>query len=190
MKELWARFGSKGIGLEEDSVELLTQELSGLDLNGFFNQVVRGTGELPLTEMLESFGVKLSRRKPETSKDLGGKKGTGKFLPSLDIIVASASDGAKVKVVHDNGAAQKAGLSAGDTIIALDGIKLTSQNLEKRLGRYQVGEEVLLHVFRRDELFERKVVLGEDRDFVHYFELIDDCSDDVKKRRAKWLQGV
>ena len=190
MKELWARFGAKGIGLEEDSVELLTEELSGLDLKVFFNDVVRGTGELPLTEMLEKFGVKLSRRKPETSKDFGGKKGTGKSLPSLDIIVASASDGVKVKVVHDGGAAQKAGLSAGDTIIALDGIKLTAKNIEKRLERYQVAEEVHLHVFRRDELFERKVVLGEDRDFAHYFELIDDCSDDVKKRRESWLKGV
>ena len=186
MKALWAQFSKTG--LEEDAVEKVTQEVSGLDLQEFFDQLVRGTGELPLKEMLAEFGVSVHRRKADSLKDLGGKKGSGKSHPSLDIMTGSASDGVKIRVVHDGGAAQRAGLSAKDVIIAVDGIKVTNQNLEKRLERYEIGDEILVHGFRRDELFERRVVLGEDRDFVHYLEWMDDCSEEVQERRKKWLE--
>ena len=185
MKELWRRYHKTG--LEEDAVEKLTAELSGLELSDYFNQLVRGTGELPLKELLASFGIALHRRKPNSLKDVGGKKGTATARASLDIMTASASDGVKIRVVHDGGAAQIAGLSSGDIIIAIDGIKVTNQSLEKRLERYQVGDEIQLHAFRRDELFTRRVQLGEDRDFVHYLEWMDDCSEEVRARRAAWL---
>ena len=185
MKELWKRYHQTG--MEEDAVEKLAQELSGLDLRAFFDQLVRGTGELPLRELLAQFGISLHRRKPDSLKDLGGKKGSGKSTPSMDIMIGSASDGVKIRVVHDGGAAQIAGLSAGDVIIAIDGIKVNNQNLEDRLSRYEVGDELQVHAFRRDELFERKVTLRDDRDFVHYLEFMDDCSEDIQARRIAWL---
>jgi predicted metalloprotease with PDZ domain len=54
--------------------------------------------------------------------------------------------------VLDQGAAQQAGLSAGDCILALDGIRVDIKSMDKRLAEYAPGDKVAAHVFRRDEL--------------------------------------
>ena len=55
--------------------------------------------------------------------------------------------------VTEDGALQRAGLSAGDVIIAVDGLKLGQAQLEARLSRAAVGERLSVHAFRRDELY-------------------------------------
>jgi predicted metalloprotease with PDZ domain len=71
----------------------------------------------------------------------------------------------KLTNVHEGGPAHKAGLSAGDIIVALDGLRVTGHpsNLETLLSRYKVGDKVTVHVFRRDELMEFALTLQGDR---------------------------
>jgi predicted metalloprotease with PDZ domain len=54
---------------------------------------------------------------------------------------------------------QQAGLSAGDVVIAVDGLKLNLAQLEKRLLHAAVGEVWRLHAFRRDELNQFEISL-------------------------------
>jgi predicted metalloprotease with PDZ domain len=61
--------------------------------------------------------------------------------------------------VYDDGPAQAAGVSAGDVLLALDGIKLDGGNLDKLLERRSPGEVVRVHAFRRDELMEFELTL-------------------------------
>jgi predicted metalloprotease with PDZ domain len=61
--------------------------------------------------------------------------------------------------VVEQGALQQAGLSAGDVIIAVDGIRLNQAGLDSRLLRASVGDVWRLHAFRRDELHQFEVVL-------------------------------
>ena len=61
--------------------------------------------------------------------------------------------------VFDGGAAQKAGLAAGDIIFAIDGLRVTPENSDAALGRHRVGETVPVHAFRRDELHVLNVTL-------------------------------
>ena len=49
-------------------------------------------------------------------------------------------------------AAQAAGLSAGDVIVAVNGIRTGAGGLDAAVGRLRPGDSVELHVFRRDEL--------------------------------------
>jgi predicted metalloprotease with PDZ domain len=62
--------------------------------------------------------------------------------------------------VFDGTPAQQAGLSAGDTLVALDGLRITGGNLDKLLLRYRPGDRVQLHAFRRDELMRFDVTLA------------------------------
>ena len=48
VRELWRRYGARGIGVPEDGFEQLAAELSGLDLATFFASAVRGTEDPPL----------------------------------------------------------------------------------------------------------------------------------------------
>ena len=62
VRELWLRYGARGIGVPEDGFEQLAAELSGLDLEPFFASAVRGTDDPPLKELLAEFGVALEMR--------------------------------------------------------------------------------------------------------------------------------
>ena len=51
-----------------------------------------------------------------------------------------------------HGVAHKAGLSAGDVIVAIDYLRVDADNLKEVLSRYQQKQLAIVHVFRRDEL--------------------------------------
>jgi predicted metalloprotease with PDZ domain len=147
MRAMWQRYGRSfyaeganlGRGITEAQVERLFDEVTGLKLKRFFDRYVRGTDDLPLEKLLMPFGIALSG---------SGKKAK----PALGIRTARDGGDCKLLNVYENGAAQRAGLSAGDVLVALDGLRVSATNLEALLARYRIGDAVALHAFRRDEL--------------------------------------
>ena len=65
----------------------------------------------------------------------------------------------KIANVFDGGAAQAAGLSAGDMLVAIDGLKASASSFDKLLARRLAGDSAEIHVFRRDELMRFEVEL-------------------------------
>ena len=85
--------------------------------------------------------------------------------PSLGIKTVTEGDSIRLATVFDDGAAQAAGLASGDVLIALDGLRVTPASLERMLARYQPGDILKIHAFRRDELMEFSLRLAApDRD--------------------------
>lgn len=153
MRQLWERHGKKGIGVEEEGIfelvaELATDRISieeGQRIANWLRSAVHDTADLPLASLLEPFGVAY---KAETASD----------APNLGVRMASGAE-PKIGVAYEDGAAQTAGLSAGDVLVAFDGLQITNNNLDAMLERRQPGETVRIHAFRRDELMEFDVVL-------------------------------
>ncbi|MFC0402272.1 M61 family metallopeptidase [Paraburkholderia rhizosphaerae] len=144
MRALWQRYGrdfyrGKPVGVEESDVEALFAEATGADLADLFAHGVHGTRDLPLAQLLAPAGIELVPDAGTNAK------------PSLGARARSGAECA-LAVVYDGGAAQKAGLSAGDVLVALDGLRVTGSNLDALLGRYVPGAKVEVHAFRRDEL--------------------------------------
>jgi predicted metalloprotease with PDZ domain len=83
-------------------------------------------------------------------------------LPTLDVRTRKQGDHVVLATVFEHGAAHQGGLSAHDTLIAIDGVRIDSVNnsLESVLARHLSGERVKVHVFRRDELREFSVKLA------------------------------
>ena len=72
------------------------------------------------------------------------------------------SEGALVSEVVENSAASKAGIEAGDVIIAIDDNKVSSfSDLSKYLDDYKVGDTVTITVTRDNHLKDFKVTLEE-----------------------------
>jgi predicted metalloprotease with PDZ domain len=159
MRALWRRYGRAGIGVPEDGVERVAEEVSGLKLGTLFGRWLRSTAELPLEEMLATVGVEMEVRPAESASDRGGRPAarSAAALASRAVLGArTAADGNDVKLTHvlDGGAALAAGLAAGDVIVAMDGIRVAPETFEGRLGQLKPGDRARLHVFRRDELHE------------------------------------
>lgn len=155
MRALWQRFGrdfyksGEGIGVAESGVESLFEEVTGLKLKRFFERYVHGTEDLPLAKLLTPFGV-----------EFADKRKCAK--PGLGIRTSRDGNDCKIANVYEGGAAHQAGLSAGDILAALDGVRVTASNLDALLGRYRPEDDVVLHVFRRDELMMFGATLAPD----------------------------
>ncbi|WP_075794470.1 M61 family metallopeptidase [Massilia putida] len=160
MLALWDRFGRDfyqgngkgGRGLTEQDVESLFDEVSGVRLKNMFERYIRGTEDIPLAKLYAPFGVKVTEERKSAK-------------PSLDAGIGRDAAGAKLNQVHEGGAAHQAGLSAGDVLIAVDGLRVNGNpsNLDQLFARYRVGDKVTVHAFRRDELMTFDVTLQGDR---------------------------
>ena len=138
IREIWRRFGQTGTGLGEDDIRKIAEELSGIDLKRFFAQAVHGTADLPLKELLVPFGILLEWEAMKT--------------PSLGI--KTQTDGKDLRIIHvyDEGPAQRAGIGAGDILLAINGLRVTPLSMDRQLSRFRPGEKISIHAFRRDEL--------------------------------------
>ena len=160
MRRLWQTFLDKGRGVEANEIQQLVSELAGADLGDFLHALIYGTEELPLPQLLAAAGIEVTQRYASNAQDKGGKSATGK-LPDVDVGAALKEGDAGLAVlrVSEDGALQRAGVSAGDAIIAVDGLKLSQAQFEGRLLRASAGDVWQLHAFRRDELHVFEVIL-------------------------------
>ncbi len=162
MRSLWRNTGrdfyklaltGQQQGVTEAEVEALIEQMSGIKMKSFFERYVRGTHDVPLDKLYTDFGVVL-----EDKRKL--------HKPGLGVRFSRDGNDCKLASVYSGHAAHQAGLSAGDIVIAVDGLRVTAadaaNDLAKLLGRYQPGASVVLHVFRRDELMQFTVCLQPD----------------------------
>lgn len=156
MRALWRRYGrdfysdgsKAGRGVTESELEALFDDVTGLSLKPLLDRAVKGTQDLPLEAVLQQFGVSLNNK--------------NKQRVSLAVRTTRDGNDCKLASVYENGVAHQAGLSAGDVLVALDGIRVTAGNLDALLARYRSGDAVTVHAFRRDELMAFQVLLKPD----------------------------
>jgi len=165
MRALWRRYGKPGVGVPEDGVERLAEEVTGVKLRPFFDRALRSTTDLPLESMLATVGVDVEVRPAESAGDRGGRPaatGAPALAERATLGARTAGEGGDLKLTHvlDGGPAQAAGLAAGDVLFALDGLRATPKTIESLLGRHRSGDTVRVHAFRRDELLELEVRLA------------------------------
>ncbi len=133
----------QGVQVSERSIAELCQQLTGRDWSEALALMVDTTNDLPLQSLLAQFGVNLNI-KPDKTLALGLK-------------LQDKAEGVLLQQCRREGSAAKAGLSAHDVIIAVNGIKAT----EKLIHAAAKGSNSLqIHAFRRDELMQFVVDTG------------------------------
>jgi len=196
MRLLFQRYGDnadgRAPGVPEDGIEKVASEVAGIDLQPFFDEYLRGTNDVPLGGLLEAYGIRYQTRPLDSDNDAGGKAGKkdADKRGTLNVSLGGGDDGAHLSVVHDNGAAQAAGLSAGDVIIAVDGLKVGKSTLNRVIGERAVGERVHLHAFRRDELFEVDVVVMAPEKKAAWLSIDEKSTPAQTARRTAWLSSA
>ncbi|MTW19768.1 M61 family metallopeptidase [Allochromatium palmeri] len=195
MRELWRVHGRTGVGVEERGVEVVASVVTGLDLTGFFAQVLDSTAELDPTELLASVGIALRMRPSRDDKDLGGhveRLEPIEAKPKLTLGVRLRSGETLIQNVLSDGAGERAGLAPGDQLLAVEGLRVTPANLETLVARAagRRGAPVVLHVFRRDELLTLTAHPLPAPEDTCELSLLDDVPEAVKQARAHWLSSV
>ncbi len=178
MRQLWCRYGQVEQPVPERALEQLSQKLSGLNLAPFFDQMIRGTEDPPLAELLAAFGIEAQLCLAPPNSDRAG----------VSFGVRLASGSAQVQTVFEGTPAQLAGIAAGDVLVALDGLRVEPQDFDRALSAYVPGDKIRVHVFRRDELMELELTLVER--VADTWVLRPYAGDDEAKmaRRKAWLR--
>ena len=189
MRELWRLHGKTGLGVSEGGLEQLVHEVTGLDFSGFFDAVIRGTDDPPLAELLSGVGIEFDLRAAASETDTGGKPmPDDKKVPAYLGIKTRAMRGIRrIEQVFDGSGAQDAGVSAGDILVAIDGIRVTARNYPDLLHRLETGSRVAVAVFRRDLLMTMDVEIKDAPMTVCYLVVDENAAEDARVRRAAWL---
>lgn len=156
---LWRRWGSRGKPYPEGAWEVAAVEAGGPGVTPLFDRWVRGVESPPFEELLPRLGLVL-RAKPEREEGDGGEPAG--VCEASDFGFKAKSEAGKLVVseVYEGRAAYGAGISAGDEIVALDGVRADEVQLKRVARDFPPGRTVRLHVFRLGRLVEVPVVLG------------------------------
>lgn len=185
MRELWKRHGRDGRPVPERGLEQVAAELFGRSLGREFDAWLRSTAELPLAALLAEFGVDAELRAAVGESDTGGRVG-GKPLGATLGLKLRAGD-LTVAHVLAGGAAQRAGLSGGDVLVALDGLKLSPGLWPYKLLALAPGQKCTLHWFRSDELMSAELTADALALDTWTLTLAANAAPDRLARRKAWL---
>ena len=133
-------------------------------------------------------GVTLDfRRDRRFGRAASGKGATAPPPLELGIRFRQQNAGLDVVAVMADSPAEQAGVSPGDLLIAIDGLKLSGSNLQTRLSRFEAGQAVRLTGFRDEELIEFPVTLAQAALDRCVLRLADKPDADTTVRRRGWL---
>jgi predicted metalloprotease with PDZ domain len=189
LRELHGRYEKTGV--PEDGVERVAAELLGADAaRGFFDRFVRGTE--PLALELDAIGLRLRRRAAQGLDDKGGTPGKEEEGSArAGWLGAEIPAGPKLLVasVREGSPAHRAGLYAGDEIVAEDGFRIERAVMWDRLQERGPGGKLRLTVFRRDELLPVEVVLGEPPEDAIWLERVAQPTPAQRAAYESWSAG-
>ncbi len=143
MRALWRSYGRTDLGVPEDALPGLVQSTTGVDVSEFFAKYVAGTEELDFDGVARRAGLSFAPKLPPKEPDDDPLPGY------LGVTFEDAGGRVKVTSVLDGSPARRAGLSPGDEIIAIDGVRVTHSEFPKVLARLPAGTPVDLALFRR-----------------------------------------
>jgi len=152
MRLLWKQWGREGRGFPEGEFRRACERIAGGSLERFWADLVDGTAEIPWNRFLGIAGCRLEKepKKPEEGEPARRSR------PWL----GASMGGLTVSSVLEGSPAAKAGLSAKDELVALNGAKVAAADWDKRLDELEPGERARLTVFRAGFLKELSVTLG------------------------------
>jgi predicted metalloprotease with PDZ domain len=160
---------------DSEGVELAAETVSGQRLANFFRAYVAGVEEIPYDAFLSFVGLHLVERTVQvaapgftTTANLGGQP--------------------EVLRVEANSEAQRAGIAAGDHIVALDG-SVVDGYLDERLAQMRPGSMIHLVLENRRGRREVTLRLGAREEQEYQLEDLPAVTSGQRAHRTAWIHG-
>lgn len=132
-----------------NDVKAILTSLSGKDYQQWWHKHVDSPVSLDFDTLLNKAGLKLQYgKKPKTTVDAG-------------MSLTGVHGDLTLAHVRKGGPAWNAGLTSGDEIIAINGLKVTSEGFNKRLEDFKSGDVLRISVFKQQQLQQVKLTLAE-----------------------------
>jgi predicted metalloprotease with PDZ domain len=147
MQVLYSKFYEEdNTGMTPAQFKTTLEDFLGDNLDEFFKKYVYGTETIPYANYFKDLGLKIEQiRETRTSLGITMSNNEGKLI---------------VNGVQSNSAAERAGISPNDEIIAFNGFRVGVSELQDFLGKLAVDEEFNLIIARGDQLMSIDAKMG------------------------------
>ncbi len=176
MLKMWQQFGQPEIGFTPEQLRSTIESVAEMDLSDFFNRYIDGTEELPFNEYLEPFGLRLVGVEDDEP------------VPYLGVNAKTENGRESIKFVESGSPAQVAGVDSGDELLAIDGIRATSEQLSEILKNYHAGDIINITLFHQDELRTLPVTLAASVPNHYQIGPVPNSTNAQKQNFTGWLE--
>jgi predicted metalloprotease with PDZ domain len=178
MRQMWQQFGKDEIGFTPQQLQEVIESVAETDLSNFFERYIDGLEELPFDKYLEPFGLQLKSVVEEDP------------CPYLGMRVQAENGKQIIKFVEAGSPAGLAGIDTDDELLAINGMRVSVEQLNERLKDYQVGDIIQVTVFHQDELRTLSVQLASPQPSRYEIVRIENPSNLQKQNLVGWLGMV
>jgi predicted metalloprotease with PDZ domain len=156
-------------------VRTAAEAVGHADFSSFFNKYVAGVEDIPWDDFFTTVGLHVVRR--------------AAISPDPGFAAARNGDASpRVIRVRTGSEAERAGLLAGDVLLAING-RVASSDFERRLGELRPGDMIHLRVrhYSNEREMQWKIASREEVEFE--LKDVDNVTTQEKSRRSAWLRG-
>ncbi|MGD0249611.1 MAG: PDZ domain-containing protein [Thermoplasmata archaeon] len=180
LRALWTDYGRTGRGLAEDELLAVANRATGLDLAPFFARYVQGTDEIDLNAFAQYAGLSFGP-KPKPVDDESPVPGY------LGVRLENSGGMPRVHHVLLDTPGRQAGLTPGDEIVAINGVRATFDKFEKSMTRFPPGTPIDLTIFRRGYLRHVRLTTGTPPPEKYAFTPVAAPSELARRVYENWL---
>lgn len=177
MKYLYQEFyQKKKRGFTDEEFRRVCENTAGAGLKEIFEDYAEAAAEIDYAKYLSYAGLELEdERGGVPSATLGARIEDRNGVPVISGI-------------EWNSPAAGAGLSAGDEIISLDGVRVTARAFNEILSARKPGERIRVSFFRRNKINEVEVILGAKVEKNYRLKPVADPSTAQRAVLGSWLK--
>jgi predicted metalloprotease with PDZ domain len=134
-------------GFKEEEFKKDLETFIGKNLDAFFDECIWGTKELDYVGAFAAIGVQVIKQES--------------LEPFFGTSLSESNGKLTVRRVQSGSAAEKAGISANDEIIAINGFRTSQTGFNNFIGSIQVGESFDIMISRDGKIMNLKATMGE-----------------------------
>lgn len=162
-------------GYTNESFRDVCEQYAGTDMKQFFADYVTGTKPIEWDKYLGYAGLEI--------------KSGDSIVPIVGLNINKKGSKIIVNEVLSGSSAEEAKLMAGDEVIALNGARMSYEEMEKRIKQLGAGEKIKLTVFRADKLQDFTLELKDKKMANYYIEKVKSPTPEQKAFYESWLQS-
>jgi predicted metalloprotease with PDZ domain len=173
LKHTWQNYQQSG--LENNTIQLIVNQLSNTDFTNFFDDYLYGFVELPLKASFDYVGVECQFIAYQQD------------LADFGLEIKTTGEYSQIIQVFADTSAQNAGLYVGDKIVSINYQQLQGKDLIAEINKFAPGESIKVGIFRDKLLLEIAVLIKKITPTFCKLSLKTKLNKQIKQQQEQWL---